>query len=409
MNSYLQSIMKQSFAPVRIRYQRPRTVVHLNIADFAVAVERLVDRGLKDRPVIIAPEGAGRAMVHDMSEEAYQDGIRKGMPLRRARRICRDARILPPHPDRYERAMRDLFQEVLPYSPLIEPGETDGHLFIDVTGTSRLYGPSVDVAWRMYRQILDRLGLAPIWSVAPNKLVSKVATRLVKPLGEYIVGEGEERAFLAPLPVSMLPGIEAADRFRLREFNMFHVKQVADLTMDQLSVPFGKRADFIYESVRGIDPSPVLPAGKKPQKISAAHEFGNDTNDGAAVERTVYLLVETIGARLRKRRRASRSLVISIDYADGLRCFRQLAVSPPSANDITLFEVSRRLLDKAWTRRVRLRHVRLTCPKPVHPQAQMELFSESRAVKQKREMVIDAVDRIRQRFGERAVQMGRTL
>src|SRR6056297_2670586 len=155
---------------------RPRAVIHLNVADFAVAVERLKDPNLKDRPVIIAPGGAKRAMVHDMSEEAYQAGVRKGMPLRRAQRICRDAAILAPHTDRYERAMRALFREALPYSPLIESGETDGHLFIDVTGTSRLFGPAKDTAWRMYRQIRTRIGLAPIWAVAPNKLVSKVAT-----------------------------------------------------------------------------------------------------------------------------------------------------------------------------------------------------------------------------------------
>ncbi len=392
-----------------VKTYRSRAVVHLNVADFAVAVERLVDGGLKDRPVVIAPDGAARAVVHDMSEESYQAGIRKGMPLKRARRICRDARILPPHPDRYERAMRELFREVLPYSPLIEPGEIDGHLFIDVTGTSRLLGPSVDVAWRMYRGIRNRLGLSAIWSVAPNKLISKVATRLVKPIGEYIVGEGEERALLSPLPLSLIPGIESTDLFRLKEFNLFHVKQVADLTKDQLVVPFGKRADFIYESVRGIDPSPVLPAGREPPKIKASHEFGNDTNDVAAVERAVYLLAETIGARLRKRRKAARNLVITIDYADGLRCFQQLAVTPPSANDITLFEVGRSLLEKAWTRRVRVRHVRLTCPKPVHPQAQMDLFSEAPAVKEKREAVIGAVDDIRNRFGQGSIQMGRVL
>ena len=386
---------------------RPRAVIHLNVADFAVAVERLKDPNLKDRPVIIAPGGAKRALVHDMSEEAYQTGIRKGMPLRRAQRICRDATLLPPHPDRYEQAMRDLCREARPYSPLIEPGETDGHLFIDVTGTTRLFGPPVDVAWRMYRRIRDYLGLTPIWSVASNKLVSKVATRLVKPHGKYIVGEGEEHAFLSPLPVSLLPGIEADDLSRLREFNLFRVKQVADLSIDQLAVAFGRRADFIYESVRGIDPSPVSPVDQKPRKITASYTFGNDTNAAAEVERAMYPLVERIGARLRKRRKAARSMVIAIDYADGLRCFRQLAVRPPSANDITLFKVSQSLLKKAWLRRIRLRHMRLSCPTPVQPQAQMAIFSEVQAATEKRDAVIGAVDHIRQRFGEKAVQMGR--
>jgi len=88
-----------------------RSIIHLNVADFAVAVERAIDCRLKDRPVIIAPEGAARAAVYDMSEEAYCNGIRKGMALRRAVRLCRDARLLPPHPDRYEHAMRSLLKQ----------------------------------------------------------------------------------------------------------------------------------------------------------------------------------------------------------------------------------------------------------------------------------------------------------
>jgi len=388
---------------------RPRTIVHLNVADFAVAVERLATPRLAARPVIIAPEGGSRALVHDMSEEAYQAGVRKGMPRRRAQRICRDAVILAPHTDRYERAMRALFREALPYSPLIESGETDGHLFIDVTGTSRLFGPAKDTAWRMYRQIRTRLGLAPIWAVAPNKLVSKVATRLVKPAGACIVGAGEEAGVLSPLPLELLPGIEADDLLRLRELNFFRVKQVAGLTVDQLAVPCGNRARFIYEAVRGVDPSPVLPAGQKPRQITASYEFGTDTNDITAVEGILYRLVEKIGRQLRNRRKAARVMMIAIDYTDGLRCFRQLAVRPPSANDITLFGVSRSLLDKAWTRRLRLRHVRLACVKSVHPEAQMELFPQNPADREKRDAVIGAIDHIRDRFGRDAIHMGRAM
>ena len=136
-----------------------RSIIHLNIADFAVAVERMTDGRLKHRPVIIAPEGSARASVYDMSEEAYQFGVRKGMNLCRAIRLCEGARVLPPHPDRYERAMGALLKQALHYSPLIEPGEGDGHLFADVTGTSRLFGPPVDIAWRLHKQAKADLGL----------------------------------------------------------------------------------------------------------------------------------------------------------------------------------------------------------------------------------------------------------
>jgi DNA polymerase-4 len=386
-----------------------RSIIHLNIADFAVAVERAVDCRLKDRPVIIAPEGAARAAVYDMSQEAYLNGIRKGMPLRRAVRLCRDAQILPPHPDRYEHTMRALLKQTLPYSPLIESGETDGHLFMDVTGSARLFGPPMDVAWRLRRQVKKDLGLDPIWSVAPNKLMAKVATRLVKPDGEFLVGAGEEEALLAPLPISLVPGIERNDLLRLREFNLSRVWHLTALSLEQLQIPFGTRALFLYEAARGIDPSPVLPVGQKPPKIIADHEFGNDTNDTSTLESALYGLVEQAGDQLRRRRRGARRVAVILDYSDGKRCGRQLAAKPATANDLTLFELARRTLHLAWIRRVRIRHLRLICDRLTFPPAQLELFAAEQNRNERRANLISAVDRIRNRFGNEAVRFGRSL
>jgi len=386
-----------------------RSIIHLNIADFAVAVERAVDCRLKDRPVIIAPEGAARAAVYDMSEEAYRNGIRKGMALRRAIRLCQDARILPPHPDRYEHAMRSLLKQTLPYSPLIESGETDGHLFMDVSGSARLFGPPADVAWRLRGQVKNDLGLDPIWSVAPNKLVAKVATRLVKPDGEYIVGAGEEESLLAPLPIGLVPGIERDDLLRLREFNLTRVSQFTALSLEQLQIPFGARALFLYQIARGIDPSPVLAVGQKPPKVFADHEFGNDTNDRSCLESILYRLVEQIGDRLRRRRRAARRVAVILDYSDGMRCARQLTARPATANDLTLFQLARRTLMLAWTRRVRIRHIRLIGDRLIFPPAQLELFANEQKQNEQRDNLISAIDDIRHRYGNEAVQVGRTM
>jgi DNA polymerase-4 len=386
-----------------------RSIIHLNVADFAVAVERAVDCRLRDKPVIIAPEGSARATVYDMSEEAYQTGIRKGMALRQAVRLCKNAKILPPHPDRYEHAMRALFKQTLPYSPRIEIGEADGHLFMDVSGTARLFGPPVDVAWRLRRQVKRDLGLKPIWSVAPNKLVAKVATRLVKPDGEYIVGAGEEKSLLAPLPISLVPGIERDDFLRLRDFNLTRVFQFTALSLEQLQIPFGTRALFLYEAARGIDPSPVLPVGQKPPKVIADHEFGSDTNNTFDLERVLFGLVEQVGDRLRRRRRTARRIAVTLDYSDGIRCTRQLAAKPATANDLTLFALARRTLLRAWVRRVRVRHVRLICDRLTFPPAQLELFADERREARKRDHLIVTIDDIRNRFGHGAVRFGRSL
>ncbi|MCP4021688.1 MAG: hypothetical protein GY729_07590, partial [Desulfobacteraceae bacterium] len=215
-----------------------RAIIHLNVADFAVAVEQNRQPWLKDQPLVIAPEGAPRAVIYDMSEEAYKEGIRKGMPLAKAKRLNRHIKIIPPSFNRYELAMKDMLQRALFYSPLIESGSCDGHLFLDVTNSGRLFGPPMDIAWRLNKEMKKDFYLDPIWSVATNKLVAKVATRIVKPIGEYIVGAGDEKAFLSPLPLNLLPGLIPKDLVLFKEFNFVFVSQARQLTIDQLRIVF---------------------------------------------------------------------------------------------------------------------------------------------------------------------------
>jgi DNA polymerase-4 len=388
---------------------RERSIIHLNVADFAVAVERALDSRLRRRPVIIAPDGAVRAVVYDMSDEAYQWGVRKGMPLQRARRYCRDATILPPHPDRYARSMMQFFKLAAPYSPQVEMTDHNGHLFIDTTGTGRLFGPPPDVAWRIRKTVRTDLGFDPIWSVAPNKLVAKVATRLVKPVGEYIVRAGDEEAFLKPLPLELIPGLESDDLKRLREFNLTRAGQVAELSPEQLDVVFGLRSHSLHDAVRGIDSSPVVTVAKKRPMVRAGHEFGDDTNHAPLVKAVLYRLIEQAGAELRRQHLAAGRLRIVLGYSDGRRTVRQAAAKPPTANDVRLFAAAKPALRRAWTRRVRIRHLHLICDRLTYPPAQRELFPEYDAKKRTSDNMVAALDTIRHRFGFNAIRVGKTL
>jgi DNA polymerase-4 len=388
---------------------RERSIIHINVADFAVAVERRVDSRLRKCPVIIAHDVSLRANVYDMSEESYRNGVRKGMGLQRALRHCRDAVVLPPHPARYERAMAQLLKQALPYSPLIEVADHNGHLFIDATGTEKLFGPPPDVAWRIRKAIRSDMGLDPIWSVAPNKLVAKAATRVVKPAGEYIIGAGEEADFMNPLPIHLVPGVERQELKRFREFNLTRAGHVAGLSMEQLHIMFGIRCHSLYNAVRGIDPSPVFPAGKTFPMVSVEHVFGNDTNTATCVEGALYRLVEKAGIDLRKQRLATRRVRIVLDYSDGKRMIRQAPVDPATANDFQLFAAAKTTLETAWKRRVRVRRVCLVCDRLTAPPAQMALFGGHEQEKQKSDRLMSALDVIRNRFGSNAIRMGKTL
>jgi len=239
--------------------------------------------------------------------------------------------------------------------------------------------------------------------------VAKVATRLVKPEGEYIVRAGEEESFLAPLFLGLIPGIEREDLARLREFNFTRAGEVAALRVEELQVPFGKRARFLHETVRGVDSSPVRAVGEGPPRITADYAFATDTNDVAVIKAALYLLVERSADALRRQRRAARSVAVIVDYSDGARGVRQAAARPATAHDLTLFEVACRALLAAGSRRVRVRHLRLVCDRLMFPPAQLALFEDDRQKAEKRDRLIRAVDTVRRRFGRDAIAVGRTV
>ncbi len=387
-----------------------RAIVHLNVADFAAAVERLMEPRLKGRPLIVAPGGAARALVYDMSEEAFARGVRKRMPLERARRLCREARVVAPSPHHYEKAMRALWRRARPWSPLVEMEQDSGHLFLDLTGTGKLFGPPQDVAWRIRRDARRELGLDPIWTLAPNKLLAKAASRLVKPYGECVVPPGQEEAFLRPLALHLLPGLERADLFTLHELNVVRVGQAALWDLKHLEAVFGRRGAHIHRLLHGLDDAPVLPAEAQPSRLMAERQLAEGTNDARVVETALFALAERLGAELRRVRRVARCLTLTLGYSDGVRIARQRAHAEGTANDFLLFELARAALASAWTRRVRLRHLRLACDRLSPPPVQMELcFSERQGEAASRDSLMTALDQIRQRFGADKIQVGRSL
>jgi len=385
---------------------KERSVIHFNVADFAVAVERVADSGLRQRPLIIAPLQAARAEVYDMSEEAFREGVRKGMALRQAAKLCRGAVLLPPRPVLYQRAMAAFLKVVQNYSPFIECGSEDGHLFVDVTGTHRLHGPPPDIGMRVRRHVRTHLGINPIWTLATSKLVSKVASRLVKPVGEYIVSPGEETLFLAPLPVAFLPGLTRHELKKIKEFHLKTIGALAALSRQQLMVPFGSRSDYLHKISQGIDESVVTAPSSATQVVDCEYSFADDSNDHEEVEAVVVDLVGRAGFDLRTGRQLARRVGISLRYSDGTHVVRQASCRLGSNNDFILSGLALTALQRAWVRRARIRSCRLVCDRLQKQSPQLQLFPDKRDKEQHQEKILDAMDTIRNRFGHGAIGRG---
>lgn len=394
-----------------------RAIIHLNIADFAAGVETCLRPGLQGHPFIIAPMGAPRARVFDMNELAFKEGIRKGMLLSRARKTAPGIQVLPPRFNQYERAMKAVIKQATAISPQMESGQRDGHLFLDITGTSRLYGPPPDVAFRLRKAIRKDQGLDPIWTLATNRLVAKVASRVVKPLGEYIVGPGEEASFLAPLPISILPGLTREEQELMSRFNLVSIDQARGLTPAQLAVPFNKRALHIHHLLQGIDPSPGIRSGSENSNPRAEHEFPNDTNDKGEIKAVLAVLAAELSRPLVQNREIAGEIGITLSYSDGIQ--HRNTMTSAAVDEIQLLAQAWDLLLATWTRRVRIRHMALSCdPKP-RPLEQSCLFTENRTerpaptgMETRRKnsgKIALAMESIRERFGTLAVQTGTAL
>ena len=402
---------------------RNRAVVHINIADFAAGVETCLTPALKGRPIIIAPEGAPRARVFDMNELAFREGIRKGMPLARARRLHPKIPVLPPRFRHYHSAMKAAFRQAAAFTPAIESGRDDGHLFLDITGTSRLHGPPPDVAWRLRRAMDKYLGLDPIWTLATNKLVAKAASRMVKPTGEIIVGAGEEAAFLAPLPLTLLPGLTEQECRILARFNISVVSQARQLTPAQLTIPFDSRARPIHNLLLGIDNTLVGPDPEaklntrgnqsRAGQIRAEHEFSDDTNDACLLKAGLALMTADICQNLRRNGQKAGSVKICLTYSDTLTSSR--SVNMDTDCDIQMLKQAWDLLQAAWTRRVRIRHLGLTCIPKLPVPVQASLFgpgtgsANAPGASVRPRQLLRAMDNIRTRFGSLAVQSGAAM
>lgn len=385
---------------------RERSIVHINVAHFAASVERLIDARLRRRPLLIAPPLGERSFVLDLSDDAYREGVRKGMALLQAQRIARGAAVVPPHYDVYERVMARLGREAANYSPLVERAGGAGHIFVDLTGGGMLFGPAPDVAWRLRKQARRDLGLDPIWTLAANKLVAKVASRLVKPDGEYIVEPGEEREFLQPLPVRLLPCLMGKDFLRLQELQLNRIGDLPGLGAENLRLLFGRRAQRVLENANGIDETPVLPPGRQPPTAAAGHSFEGEVNDADLVESALFGCVREVAFDLRERGLATRRIKLTVVYADRRRGQGQTTAAEAKNDEFGLFEQGRLALERAWTRRVRLRSLKLVCDRLTPAPVQLDLFGASGVGRRRREL-LEGLDTIRRRFGAGAIEFGR--
>jgi len=383
-------------------------IVHIHIPSFLITLERVRNPEFRDRPVVIAPQRSDRAIILSVSAEARKEGVFKGMPLSSALRFCPDLTVLPPNPGLLEEGCRILSSTAARYTPLWEPSRP-GHIYMDVTGTARLWGRAKDAAWRIGKDIAETMSLSAAAGVACNKMVSSIASLLIPSREILDVDHGKESSFMAPLSVDYLPGIgHVRKRMLLEELNITLVRQVAALQVNDLKLIFGLQALIIHERAMGIDPTPVNPPSSEPV-VSESITIQGDENDDHKLLGMLYGLVEKCARKLRIRGLVPKRAGLTIRHSDQDEVTRQTRLDGRAMTDLDLYNELERLFFKACQRRVSVRFMRVWFKDLSSPSPQLSLFSFAPKEGEKRAGVTKALDRIRGRYGDGAVRFGRTV
>ncbi len=382
-----------------------RRIVHLDIPDFHATLQELKNPELKRRPLVLAEPGP-QAVILGINGVARSEGLREGMPLSQARRLCRRLVAVAPDPQLFKDYHQGILGELDRFSPLVE-GPFPGRYFVDLTGTRRLWGPEPDVACRIERRLSERQGLHARVGLASSKLISQVAAACITPGDLSCIFPGAETSFLAPLPVSFLPGVGMKTAARLADFNIGRIGELAAIPAESLAGVFGGMAMRLLKIARGVDPTPVVPFRKAP-RLCVVNNLDRDEIDRDRLAAILFQQVEEAGWVLRSHNRCPGKVAIEVQYADGMTVRgRRPLPSDASHADPRLYEMVLAAFDQLVQRRIAIRRVALEFSDFLMPLRQMSLFPwEERSLRADRDLQ-QTLDGIRRRFGRHSITWGR--
>ena len=393
----------------------PRRILLADCDMFFVQVAKLEDPegvGRLDL-VMVGGRPESRGVVTSASYGARKFGVRSGMPMSQAVRLCPGATVVPVPRAACGRRSREVEAVLRRFAPTLEAASID-EFYLDLTGTERLYGdePLDRTAERIRRAVREQTGISVSLGGGTTRMIAKMATRLAKPEGIHVVPAGAEQEFMLRWEVRDIPSVGPVLAEELRRRGVRSVREALALDEATLAAWMGEsRGSWLFRRVRGIDPTPV---GEPAETKSVSHErtFARDLQRDDEIEAELLRLAVDTGSTLRRKGLRGRTVTVRVRDADFRD--RQASRTLPEAveSDRAIHDTARSLLARLRAQRrtpVRLLGVGVSSLAPVDGPGQMALFDAAFAETEKDRSLSRAADAIRARFGAGALQPGRIL
>lgn len=381
-----------------------RKIIHVDMDAFYASVEQRDDPSLQGKPVVVGGKPNSRGVVSAASYEARKFGIHSAMPLPEAFRRCPEAYFLPVMMSKYQEVSLQIRQIFLTYTPIVEPLSLD-EAFLDVTGSTRLFGSADSIAGIIKQRIKQELRLTASVGLAHNKFLAKIASDLKKPDGFVVVQPDKVQEFLDQLAVERLWGVGEKTAEQLHKLNIKTIKDLRNIEKLYLTKLFGVLGDRLYQLARGIDDRPVESA-RVVKSIGHETTFAQDISDPDELEKALLKLAVDVGWRLRKQSLKGRTITLKIRYADFRTVTRSFTLPQATDIDDVIYQESRSLLRSVLLEQP-LRLIGVTVNNLTDKlERQLSLFSEPQ---KDNEALTKVIDLVKDKYGKKSITRARLL
>lgn len=377
-----------------------KQIIHMDQDAFFVSVEVRKNPDLVGKPVVIGGSSE-RGVVASCSYEARKFGVHAAMSSRMAKMLCPHAIFIRGNMDEYSTASHEITDILRARVPLMEKASIDEH-YIDMTGMDRFHN-SLQFAKELRQTVIKETGLPISFGLSVNKTVSKIATNECKPNGELNVNRPEVQRFLNPLSIRKIPGLGEKTFIRLSDMGIKKIYTLSQIHPDQMNMLLGKNGLQLLQKAKGIDNSAVIPYQEQ-KSIGTQCTFKADTIDVDTINNLITSMVMDLAFELRQKKKLTACITVTIRYANFEDVTRQSAI-PYTSLDQVLIEHAKALFKQVYQKRMLLRLVGVRLSNLVTGFEQIDLYSAS----QEQYSLCQAMDKIRKRFGEKAITLASTL
>ncbi len=387
-------------------------ILHSDCNNFFASVECVLKPELKKVPLAVAGDASSRhGIILAKNEIAKKYGIMTAEPIWQAKKKCPNLVIVPPHHKLYKEYSDKINRIYIDYTDQVEKFSID-ESWLDVTGSTRLFGDGKTIADDIRRRVREELGITVSIGVSYNKVFAKLGSDYKKPDATTVISRENYKDILYSLPVSSMLFVGKRAFEVLTKMNIKTIGNLACTDVRFLESKLGKNAVMLVKYARGEDDSPVMPyyVKQEAKSIGKGMTFPRNIVGRDDIAKGVRALSDNIASQMRAKNLKCGTVHVHIKDINLKTISRQTTLAIPTYLSKDIFNASMGLILENWSKDKPIRMITVTGTNFVSGDigGQISLFDDF-SDSEKLENLEFTIDKIRKRYGNSSITVANTL